>query len=257
MTEILLGNLTVEDLEDQLKIKFSADDRALLKDTWQQQVSSGTDDFVMPVRSWHFFDIPRKMVFGSFKFFKEFEGLISKYKLSGTLQISYHLADEEKVENIYELVSEDGFPMYLYGRREGKDDNSSWFNFFRLVKVNKKTLVYRQVKTKEFNRDILGITQYVSHGRLVPPLSATDDYYSEIKVDKDVALNPRVGKVGIVVVTSPFRYIYLLSPWKGEYISERESYLKDGDYDEANKLLKKFRKYTKELKDKLQRSEWR
>ena len=73
MAGIMIGNLRVRDIEEQLGIEFTLEDKQLLEETWQQKVMDGMNSVEMPSRSWHFFDIPRNLVFGSFTFFQEFK----------------------------------------------------------------------------------------------------------------------------------------------------------------------------------------
>jgi hypothetical protein len=85
MAGIMIGNLRVRDIEEQLGIEFTLEDKQLLEETWQQKVMDGMNSVKMPSRSWHFFDIPRNLVFGSFTFFQEFKGMLRNYKLKGSI----------------------------------------------------------------------------------------------------------------------------------------------------------------------------
>lgn len=54
---IFLGNLTIEDIENEHNFMFNDEERQFLKDNWHQNAS-----FVDGECGWHFFDIPRFLV---------------------------------------------------------------------------------------------------------------------------------------------------------------------------------------------------
>ena len=64
MCVILIGNLTIADLEKDLGIKFNDADRQYLESTRQEDVSKK-----LAHDAWHFFDIPRRLVLGSPKIY--------------------------------------------------------------------------------------------------------------------------------------------------------------------------------------------
>ena len=58
---VKFGNLNVSDIEKKLGITFSKTHKKLLEETWQPNVSKP-----LAPRSWHYFDLPNELAFGSF-----------------------------------------------------------------------------------------------------------------------------------------------------------------------------------------------
>ena len=73
---IMLGNLSPEQIERRLKIELSDVHRQELKDAWQQKAEDIADD------KWHCFDIPFMMVCGSKSTAERFRDLFLTYDLS-------------------------------------------------------------------------------------------------------------------------------------------------------------------------------
>lgn len=73
---IMLGNLSPEQIERRLKIELSDVHRQELKDAWQQKAEDIADD------KWHCFDIPFMMVCGNKSTAERFRDLFLTYDLS-------------------------------------------------------------------------------------------------------------------------------------------------------------------------------
>ena len=84
MVGIRIGNLRVEDIEDQLKIKFTKEERDYLNSTRQEDVSIDLD-----AKCWHFFDLPRVLVFGSRRSHSKFKEILSNHEISGSIQTEF------------------------------------------------------------------------------------------------------------------------------------------------------------------------
>lgn len=251
MAGIMIGNLRVRDIEEQLGIEFTLEDKQLLEETWQQKVMDGMNSVKMPSRSWHFFDIPRNLVFGSFTFFQEFKGMLRNYKLKGSINVSFNYADEEKIENRYSLYNEQGFPNYLYGTEnhqyeiDGELHSYNLFSFWQLQKINKKTVVYSPVSHQRFLKEVLGIKEIILHDHLVPK---TDDFrnWHLVKLQKEELFNPWKKDVSFMEQVS--NSIYELKIWKGENISEDSAWKTDFDFEKLKSNLKEYKKFRKEVK---------
>ena len=83
---IRLGNLDVAALERHLGIKFTKDDRLYMENTRQEDVS-----IQLKPESWHFFDIPKSIHFGSLKALNTFRKILSNYELKGSLETTFDL----------------------------------------------------------------------------------------------------------------------------------------------------------------------
>lgn len=82
---IMLGNQTIDQIENRLHIKLSDDHKKELQNTWQQKaeyIASG---------KWHCFDIPFLMMCGDFETASHFRDIFFQYDLSNAerFQISW------------------------------------------------------------------------------------------------------------------------------------------------------------------------
>jgi len=78
---IFLGNLTVEQIEREYSVNFSAEDKQWLMKHHQDQANGIEKD------KWHFFDMPRIMVAGSKEFMQELYDRLIKYTFIGQFRI--------------------------------------------------------------------------------------------------------------------------------------------------------------------------
>lgn len=180
MCTILLGNLTIADLENDLGIKFNEEDRRYLESTRQEDVSKKLAN-----DAWHFFDIPRRLVLGSPKAHRKFKDLLKKYEPAGSVQIEIILDKDSEPKSFYQMTTESGYPRFLFSVSKYLPiDAYNSYSYYQLVKENKKTLVYRRIRSKKFESEVLEIDAFILHETLVP---AEDDFgYDEIKISKDV-----------------------------------------------------------------------
>ena len=81
---IMLGNLTVEQIENRLGIELTDDERILLKQSRQQEASN-----IKPDR-WHCFDMPFTVVCGSYETASKINDILSPYskQMTGQLTLS-------------------------------------------------------------------------------------------------------------------------------------------------------------------------
>ena len=77
---IMLGNLTVEQIEERLNIKFTEEHKKELRETWQQKAEN-----IKPGK-WHFFDIPLVMACGDKETAQKMCAIFKSYDLSHTPQ---------------------------------------------------------------------------------------------------------------------------------------------------------------------------
>lgn len=148
---VKFGNLGIDEIERDLGIKLTEADRKFLQETRQEQVMNREGTLKMPSRSWHFFDMPRVLELGSYAFYLEIEKLLLNYEIKGRLEVSFVFADDEKIENLYELESKNSYPNYLFGHIvRGEFSKIGSFSFWQIYKENKKTIEYRRVKYESF-----------------------------------------------------------------------------------------------------------
>lgn len=182
---IRIGNLDVASLERHLGIKFTEDNRLYMENTRQEDVS-----IQLKPESWHFFDIPKSIHFGSLKALNTFRKLLSNYELKGSLEATFDLDEAtEKPQAYYNLRNENDYPRFLFVKNKYTPiDAYTKFGYIQLVKENKHTLVYRAVGTKGFEESYLGITDFIMHKTLVP--NEDKFHYQEIKLDKNIFDEP-------------------------------------------------------------------
>lgn len=180
MCVILIGNLTIADLEKDLGIKFNEEDRRYLNSTRQEDVSKNLAN-----DAWHFFDIPRRLVLGSPKAHRKFKDLLKKYEPTGSVEIEIMLDKDSEPKSFYQMTTESGYPRFLFSVSKYLPINDyNDYGYYQLVKENKKTLVYREVKSKKFESDVLELDTFILQETLVP---AEDNfYYDEVKISKEV-----------------------------------------------------------------------
>ena len=70
---IYLGNLSVEQIEREYSVVFTAEDKQWLEEHHQPEANNIQSD------KWHFFDIPRLMMAGSKEFALEIYNVFQKY----------------------------------------------------------------------------------------------------------------------------------------------------------------------------------
>ena len=237
--EVKFGNLGIDEIERDLGIKLTEADRKFLQETRQEQVMEGKEAIKMPTRSWHFFDIPRVLDLGSYSFYLEIESLLSKYDIQGRLDVSFVFADDEKVENLYELESAEGYPKYLYGHRIS-ESGYGYFYYLQIHKVNKRTIEYRSVRSECFFEDKKELERYVIDDFLVP---CEDDYSGShsVKLKKEELENFESE-----IITFARFGMFELKPWKGERVSRYGS-SKKVDWEEYLKKEKAYRKRVRNL----------
>lgn len=237
---VKFGNLGIEALERDLGIKLTEADRKFLQETRQEQVMEGEKAVKMPSRSWHFFDIPRVLDLGSYSFYLEIEELLSNYDIQGRLEVSFVFSDDEKVENLYELESTEGYPKYLHGHVISSYGYSN-FHFWQMYKVNKRTIEYRLVKKEKFFEDKKGFKKFVRDDFYVPKPDSFSGMQG-VKIKKEELENIESE----IVVAIKFGDILELKPWKGERISWLGAD-KKVDWEEYKKKEKAYRKRVRNL----------
>ena len=81
---ILLGNMSVEEIEKRLNIELTDEERLFLSNTRQQEAANIAED------KWHCFDMPFVIVCGSYDFAVKVHEILKSYssKMKGTIQIA-------------------------------------------------------------------------------------------------------------------------------------------------------------------------
>lgn len=241
MIGIRIGNLRVEDIENQLKIKFTKEERDYLNSTCQEDVSIDLD-----AKCWHFFDLPRVLVFGSRKSHARFKEILSNHEISGSIQTEFLMTKEDDPASYYQLTTESGYPRFLFATEKYKPtDSFNSYSYYQLVKENKKTLVYKQVKTKRFEKEVLGMKEFILDEILVPD---EDEFrYCNVKIDKSVIESPMNDNV--VYAGKVYQYsdddIMIVKIWNGEL---RRNFTKREPINLFTDTIEKYRLHLKNLK---------
>lgn len=79
---IMLGNLSVKQIEDRYQVTFSAEDREWLNEHRQENVARALEK-----DKWHCFDMPPKILVGSAEFAQELYDRLKNYTFVGQLSI--------------------------------------------------------------------------------------------------------------------------------------------------------------------------
>lgn len=247
--EVKFGNLGIDAIERDLGIKFTEEDRKLLQETRQETVMEGNEKVKMPSRSWHFFDIPRQLELGSYGFFLEIRKMLSRYKLKGNLAVNFVFSDEEKPEKLYRLRTLEGFPIFLYGTKTEVLAGSAFTHpcFYQIYKENKKTIVYKEVKTLRFFAEVKELDMHVPDDFLVP--KEGDYNRCEVKLSKNELLNPNNKNT---ILFNIYSSISKVKPWNGEQLKDIDKKYWELKYSELEEELKDYKKHLKELKAKVQ-----
>ena len=243
------GNLGIDAIERDLGIKFAEEDRKLLQETRQETVMKGNEKVNMPSRSWHFFDIPRQLELGSYGFFLEIRKMLSRYELKGKLEVNFVFSDEEKPEKLYRLRTLEGFPVFLYGTKTEVLAGSTFTHpcFYQIYKENKKTIVYKEVKTLSFFAKVKELDMHVPDDFLVPK---EGDYNGrEVKLSKNELLNPNNKNT---ILFDTYSSISRVKPWNGERLKDIDSKYWELKYSDLKEEFKGYKKHLKELKAKMQ-----
>lgn len=80
---IMLGNLSVSDIERRLSIKFNDEDRKFLSENRQEKIN----DTPLSCGKWHCFDIPFLLLCDSPETLKKVHEIFKKYDLKGCIKV--------------------------------------------------------------------------------------------------------------------------------------------------------------------------
>lgn len=243
MIGIRLGNLTVEDLERDLEIKFSDEDREYLKSTRQENVSKK-----LSAEAWHYFDLPRTLSFGSVRFAMKIVKLIKSYHPQKSMTYDYQIDEEtETPKSFYNLETESGYPRFLFSVSKYLPiDAFNHYAYFQLIKENRKSLTYRMIGFKMFEKEMLDFDQFLLHDTIVPD---EDNFlYQEIRISKEVFENLPKDSIVYAGYRSHGSYIdketmIYFKSWKGEI------YQNSIDKDNEQSFIKKMNNYKQYMKD--------
>lgn len=243
MIGIRLGNLTVEDLERDLEIKFSDEDREYLKSTRQENVSKK-----LSAEAWHYFDLPRTLSFGSVRFAMKIVKLIKSYHPRKSMTYDYQIDEEtETPKSFYNLETESGYPRFLFSVSKYLPIEAfNHYAYFQLIKENRKSLTYRMIGFKMFEKEMLDFDQFLLHDTIIPD---EDNFlYQEIRISKEVFENLPKDSIVYAGYRSHGSYIdketmIYFKPWKGEI------YQNSIDKDDEQSFIKKMNNYKQYMKD--------
>lgn len=241
MIAVRIGNLRVEDIEDQLKIKFTEEEREYLNSTRQENVSKELD-----AKCWHFYDLPRVLVFGSRRSHSKFKEILANHEISGSIQTEFLMCKEDEPASHYQLTTESGYPRFLFAVEKYQPlDSYNTYSYYQLVKENKKTLVYQNVGFKRFEKEVLDMKEFVLNEILTP--NEDDFRYNTIKIDKSVIESPMNN--GVVYAGRKFQYLddnlTILKIWDGEI---HRDYTRKEPISKFMNAIKEYKAHIKNLK---------
>lgn len=243
MIGIRLGNLTVEDLERDLEIKFSDEDREYLKSTRQENVSKK-----LSAEAWHYFDLPRTLSFGSVRFAMKIAKLIKSYHPQKSMTYDYQIDEEtETPKSFYNLETESGYPRFLFSVSKYLPiDAFNHYTYFQLVRENSKSLTYRMISVVQFEKTMLDFDQFLLHDTIVPD---EDNFlYQEIRISKEIFENPPKDNIVYAGYRNHGSYVdketlTYLKPWHGEI------YQDSIDRENEQSFIRKMNNYKQHMKD--------
>lgn len=241
MVGIRIGNLRVEDIEDQLKIKFTKEERDYLNSTRQEDVSIDLD-----AKCWHFFDLPRVLVFGSRRSHSKFKEILSNHEISGSIQTEFLMCKEDEPASHYQLTTETGYPRFLFAVEKYQPlDSYNTYSYYQLVKENKKTLVYQQITFKRFEKEVLGMEEFVLNDILTP--DEDNLQYNTIRLDKSVIESPMNNEVVYAGRKSQYLddNLTVLKIWNGEI---HRDYTRKEPISKFTNAIKEYKSHVKNLK---------
>lgn len=241
MIGIRIGNLRVEDIEDQLKIKFTEEEREYLNSARQENISNELD-----ANCWHFYDLPRVLVFGSRRSHSKFKELLANHEISGSIQTEFLMCKEDEPASHYQLTAESGYPRFLFAVEKYQPiDSYNTYSYYQLVKENKKTLVYQQITFKRFEKEVLGMEEFVLNEILTP--DEDNLRYNTIKLDRSVIESPMND--GIVYAGRSYQYsddnLIVLKIWNGEI---HRDYTRKEPISKFTNAIKEYKTHIKNLK---------
>lgn len=241
MIAVRIGNLRVEDIEDQLKIKFTEEEREYLNSTRQENVSKELD-----AKCWHFYDLPRVLVFGSRRSHSKFKEILANHEISGSIQTEFLMCKEDEPASHYQLTTESGYPRFLFAVEKYQPlDSYNTYSYYQLVKENKKTLVYQNVGFKRFEKEVLDMKEFVLNEILTP--NEDDFRYNTIKIDKSVIESPMNN--GVVYAGRKSQYLddnlTVLKIWNGEI---HRDYTRKEPISKFTNAIKEYKTHIKNLK---------
>lgn len=241
MVGIRIGNLRVEDIEDQLKIKFTEEEREYLNSTRQENISNELD-----ANCWHFYDLPRVLVFGSRRSHSKFKELLANHEISGSIQTEFLMCKEDEPASHYQLTAESGYPRFLFAVEKYQSlDSYNTYSYYQLVKENKKTLVYQQITFKRFEKEVLGMEEFVLNDILTP--DEDNLQYNTIRLDKSVIESPMNNEVVYAGRKSQYLddNLTVLKIWNGEI---HRDYTRKEPISKFTNAIEKYRLHLKNLK---------
>lgn len=241
MVGFRIGNLRVEDIEDQLKIKFTKEERDYLNLTRQEDVSIDLD-----AKCWHFFDLPRVLVFGSRRSHSKFKEILSNHEISGSIQTEFLMCKEDEPASHYQLTTETGYPRFLFAVEKYQPfDSYNTYSYYQLVKENKKTLVYQQITFKRFEKEVLGMEEFVLNDILTP--DEDNLQYNTIRLDKSVIESPMNNEVVYAGRKSQYLddNLTVLKIWNGEI---HRDYTRKEPISKFTNSIKEYKSHVKNLK---------
>ena len=77
---MMVGNLTIKDIEEQFEVQFSQEDESWLKEHWSQLADVKGD-------KWHCFMFPTEIVCGTAEFAKQMFERLKNYPFKGQIKI--------------------------------------------------------------------------------------------------------------------------------------------------------------------------
>lgn len=248
MTSYKFGNVSIDELEKRLNVRFLQKDKHYLQSTHSKSANVTGD-------TWHVFDLPfLSIVVGSVEVYLRLYQLFKSYNCEYRLSFECLESFQNKVKEIYEN-KENSYPNYLLHIRyyvEG-DKCYKYLSFLKYDRETSKSVVYRHVCCDFLLYDVLGLkeTSYFKD-YLVPNNDRVSEDY-ELNFSKDKFTKQYVIQTDQVDFKNPNidqHMLKIIVPWKYELIESTES---SSNFD-VNKFFDTFGRNHKSLKQVVKKS---
>lgn len=156
------------------------------------------------------------------------------------------MTKEDDPASYYQLTSESGYPRFLFAVEKYQSlDSYNKYSYYQLVKENKKTLVYQQITFKRFEKEVLGMEEFVLNDILTP--DEDNLQYNTIRLDKSVIESPMNNEVVYAGRTSQYLddNLTVLKIWNGEI---HRDYTRKEPISKFTDAIEKYRLHLKNLK---------
>lgn len=209
MVGFRLGNKTLEDITKYLGIE-------LIQEHYDYLAPLRVDIADVPEGNyWHCFELPSYSIHcGSRELAEKIKLILTRYSLKNTIHLTFDFADSDYLSYGLDLTEPSGYTKFIYSL-----DIFGDVHFYKLTKINDKSLVYESVESKSKEG-----SYFYRHFAPTNNLLTKDDVnYKRINIKKE-----RHGSLARgLSVTHSYRELKLYGYNKGTITSTLKSNWKD------------------------------